>query len=203
MKKITGKGIIFAACGALVMGVGIGMASKIGIGVDAFTAVLNGISFRTGLTLGTVTALANAIMTVIGYVLCRKNVGLATVLFIFISKWPVDFGYTHMITSDSLAFSIVLFVIAVFVIALGAAMFIVSGMGANAYDTVTLGICERLDLNDRFVYVKYAMDGFMLIVAFIIGGPIGLGTIISLALIGIFMKFCQSNLIRIFRLEEQ
>ncbi|MBR0461855.1 MAG: hypothetical protein IJJ00_03965 [Erysipelotrichaceae bacterium] len=203
MDKKLVKSLVLVVLGIVVMGTGIGMVSKIGIGVDSFTAVINGISFRTGLTLGTITALANAILCVIGYILCKKNVGLATILFIFISKWPVDFGYTHMIAGDNLVVKIILFVISVFIIALGAAMFIVSGMGANAYDAVTLGICERLNLKDKFVYVKYAMDGFMLIVAFIIGGPIGLGTIISLALIGIFMKFCQKHLIRIFRLEEQ
>ena len=202
MDKKLVKSLVLVVLGIVVMGTGIGMVSKIGIGVDSFTAVINGISFRTGLTLGTITALANAILCVIGYILCKKNVGLATILFIFISKWPVDFGYTHMIAGDNLVVKIILFVISVFIIALGAAMFIVSGMGANAYDAVTLGICERLNLKDKFVYVKYAMDGFMLIVAFIIGGPIGLGTIISLALIGIFMKFCQNILIKTFDLAD-
>lgn len=201
MNRITSKGILLAVLGALVMGVGIGMVSKVGIGVDAFTSVLNGISRLSGLSLGTVTAFANAILAVVGYCLCRKNVGLATILFIFISKWPVDFGYAHMIAPESLPVQIVLFVVSLFIIALGAAMFIVSGLGANAYDSVTLGICERLGINDKFVYVKYAMDGFMLIVALLIKGPIGIGTIISLALIGIFMKACQGFLIRTFKLE--
>ncbi|MBR2577915.1 MAG: YitT family protein, partial [Erysipelotrichaceae bacterium] len=93
MNRKTVRSIVLAASGALIMGVGIGMSSKIGIGVDAFTSVQNALSRITGLSLGTITALGNAILAVIGFVLCKKNVGLATILFIFISKWPVDFGY--------------------------------------------------------------------------------------------------------------
>ena len=202
MKKNLTRSIILAVCGALIMGVGIGMVSKVGIGTDPFTSITNGLSRISGLTLGTITALSNAILCVIGYILCKKNVGPATVLFIFVSKWPVDLGYKHMISSGSLIVNIILCVISVFVIALGAALFIVSGMGANAYDSVTLGICERLNMQDRFVIVKYALDGFMFIVALLIKGPIGIGTVISFVLIGLFMKFCQNNLIRIFKLAE-
>ena len=201
MKKNITRSIILAVCGALIMGVGIGMVSKVGIGTDPFTSVTNALSRISGLTLGTITALSNAVLCVIGYILCKKNVGPATVLFMFISKWPVDLGYRYMVSSDSLFINIILCIISVFVIALGAALFIVSGMGANAYDSVTLGICERLHIPDKFVIVKYAMDGFMFIVALFIKGPIGIGTVVSFGLIGLFMKFCQNVLTKTLKLE--
>ena len=201
MKKNITRSIILAVCGALIMGVGIGMVSKVGIGTVPFTSVTNALSRISGLTLGTITALSNAVLCVIGYILCKKNVGPATVLFMFISKWPVDLGYRYMVSSDSLFINIILCIISVFVIALGAALFIVSGMGANAYDSVTLGICERLHIPDKFVIVKYAMDGFMFIVALFIKGPIGIGTVVSFGLIGLFMKFCQNVLTKTLKLE--
>ena len=105
-----------------------------------------------------------------------------------------------MYVSESLIVNIVLFVAALFIIALGAAMFIVSGMGANAYDAVTLGICERLKINDKFIYVKYAMDGFFLIVALLIKGPIGIGTVLSFALLGIFLNLCRGFLTKTLKL---
>lgn len=198
-KKNLARNVIFALLGCLIMGYGIGYISRINIGADPFTAFENVLKNATGLTLGTVAALINAIMVVIGYLLNKKNVGVATVLFIFVSKWPIDFGYNYCYVSDNLYVNLLLCVVALFLIGLGAAFFIVSSLGANAYDSIVLGIVDKLNKGDKFVLVKYIADGIFLIISFIFKGPIGIGTVLSFLLLGPFTNLCRRFLEKIIK----
>ena len=201
MKDIKLKNIILAVLGIIVLGLGIGMNNKVGIGVDSLSATYSGLSIQTGLSLGTITALCNAVMVVISLILYKKNVGIATILFIFLSKWPVDFGQKMMIQSDNMLISIILCVICVFIIALGSELFILSDLGADSYTAMTMGIGKRLKHKVKYVYIRYACDGLFLIIAILLGGQIGVGTIISWAFIGVFMKYIQGVLVRLLHLE--
>ena len=200
MEKSLFKKIILAFLGCVVLGAGIGMSTKVGIGVDALTSVYTGIVKHTGLSLGTVTALMNVLMCIIAYILYKKNVGIASVLFIFVSKWPVDLANKYMITTDNLFINILLYILSVFVLALGSELFIMSNLGASSYDALTMGVGKRLHHEVKYVYVRYICDATCLLIAFLIGGEIGLGTIICLALIGIFMKTWQRILENVFHL---
>lgn len=200
-KKEIVRNVILALLGCLIMGYGIGYISRIDLGADPFTAFENVVKNATGLSLGTVAALLNAIMVVIGFILNKKNVGVATILFIFVSKWPIDFGYKYCYVSDNKYINILLCVVALFLIGLGAAFFIVSSLGANAYDSIVLGISDRLNKGDKFVLIKYISDGIFIIIDFIFKGPIGLGTVLSFLLIGPFVSISKKYLIKIFHLE--
>lgn len=200
-KKEIVRNVILALLGCLIMGYGIGYISRIDLGADPFTAFENVVKNATGLSLGTVAALLNAIMVVIGFILNKKNVGVATILFIFVSKWPIDFGYNYCYVSDNKYINILLCVVALFLIGLGAAFFIVSSLGANAYDSIVLGISDRLNKGDKFVLIKYISDGIFIIIDFIFKGPIGLGTVLSFLLIGPFVSISKKYLIKIFHLE--
>lgn len=201
MKEIKKENVIMAILGIIVLGLGIGMNVKVGIGVDSLSATYTGIVNHTGLTLGTVTALFNVLMVVVSIILYKKNIGIATILFIFISKWPVDFAQRHMIHSDNIIISIILCVVAVYVIALGSELFVLSDLGADSYTAMTMGIGKRLGHKVKYVYIRYACDGFFLLVAFLLGGQIGIGTIISWALVGNFMKLNQKLLVKLLKLE--
>ena len=200
-KKNIVRNVIFALLGIVVMGYGIGYISKLNVGADPFTGFENVIKNTTGLSLGTVAALLNAIMLVAGYLLSKKNVGIATVLFIFVSKWPIDFGYNHCYVSDNFYINLLLCVFALFLIGLGAAFFIVSNLGANSYDSIILGISDRINKGDKFVIIKYIADGMFLIIDLLFKGPIGIGTILSFLLIGPFVSISKKALIKIFHLE--
>ena len=190
-KKILIKKFIVATLGILVLGFGIGMLVKVDIGADSLSATYQGVSKLTNLSVGTITSLANVIMVIVSLILNKKNVGIATILFIFLSKWPVDLGEKLMLTSTNIFISILLCLLSIFVIAIGSVLFIISGLGANAYDTVIIGIGDCLHKNDSYVYIRWIMDGLLLIVAYFTGGTIGIGTILSFGVIGVFVKIIK------------
>ncbi|MDO4499904.1 MAG: hypothetical protein Q4B60_01385 [Erysipelotrichaceae bacterium] len=186
-KRIIRK-IAFVILGTIVLGLSIGMVVKVGIGSDSLSATYEGINKRTGVSLGTITALSNAFMFIFSFVFNRKIVGIGTIIFILCSKIPVDIGNAIMITTESLPINIVLYTLSNVVMALGSALFILSDLGASGYDAFTLTIDHLIKHKIPYVYLRYITDGTLLIVAFLLGGTIGIGTIITWALIAILLK---------------
>jgi len=201
MKSSFIKSLILAILGCIFLGFGIGMAVKVGIGSDSLSAVYNALTVITGYSLGTVTVFANIVMTTLSFLLNKKNVGAATIAFLFVSKWPVDFMTKIYPTSDNLIISIILYVIACLTIAFGSDLFIISSLGSSSYDGISLGIDERLNHKYKFVYIRWCIDGLLLVLAIILKGKIGIGTIISLIIIGPLMKFLEPILKRLFKVK--
>lgn len=194
------KKIIISVLGIICLCFGIGMNIKVGIGVDPLSATYDAVSKIINLSLGTTTALISIIYLVLGYVLYKKNVGIATLLFIFISKYPIDFAYNHFVRSDSLIINIVLCLLTILIIALGSELFIFSSLGACPYDSFTMGIGKRLKHEVKYIYIRWASDGLLLILAILLKGDIGIGTILSFAFVGIFMKWWQKILEKFIKL---
>ena len=188
------KKIILAVMGSILLGFGIGMNIKVGIGVDSLSAVYTACSRICNLSVGTITAIANVIMLVFAWFLYKKNVGISTVIFIIVSKWPIDFANKHFINSNNFIISILLCLVSIVVIALGCELQILSDLGANAYDAMVMGIGKRLNHKVKFVYLRWFFDGLFLVIAIILKGEIGIGTVLSFALMGSFIKMWQAIL---------
>lgn len=188
VKKLLLRQIPMVILGTIVLGLSIGMVVKVGIGSDSLSATYEGINKQTGISLGTITAISNAFMLLFSFVFNRKIVGVGTVCFILLSKYPVDLGNQLMVTSDSLFVSIMLYVLANIIMALGSALFILSDLGASGYDAFTLTIDEMQKHKIKYVYLRYITDGALLVVALLLGGTIGIGTIITWAIIAILLK---------------
>lgn len=188
------KKVLLAILGTVCLCFGIGMNIKVGIGVDPLSATYGAVSKIIDLSLGTTTALISIIFLIAGYILYKKNVGIATFLFIFISKYPIDFAYEHFYSSDSFLINIILCILTILIIALGSELFIFSSLGASPYDSFTMGIGKRLKHEVKYIYIRWASDGLLLIIALLLKGDIGIGTILSFAMVGIFMKWWQKIL---------
>jgi len=199
MKNSLIKSLLLAILGCIFLGFGIGMSVKVGIGSDSLSAVYNACSNISGLTLGTVTVIANVIMTSASFLLNKKNVGLATIAFLLVSKWPVDFMCSIYPSSDNLLISIMLYIVACLTIAFGSDLFIISSLGCSSYDGISIGIDERLNHKFKFIYIRWIIDGLLLLLAIILKGKIGIGTVISFVLIGPLMKMMEPFLRKIFK----
>ena len=193
------KRILIALLGCITLGAGIGMSIKVGIGVDSLSAFYTAIAKITGLSDGTVTALANAVMITLALILYKKNVGISTVMFMLTSKWPIDFANKHFIHSDNLIVSIILCIFSMALIALGSELCIFSDLGADAYTAMTMGVGKRLKHEVKYTYIRWFFDITFLILAIILKGEVGLGTAIAIALVGPMMKLFEKGLRKIIK----
>lgn len=177
------------------MACGTALCNIAGLGIDPFNALCMGISQYISIPLGTLVLVFQCILAGFVYYFDRKKLGLGSLipmlffgyLLQFFSWWVPQF----FSVPSFLGIKILLFLIGMLTIAIGMSVYMSCNLGMVPYD------CFAFILRDSFqkpsFVFRMTLDITVGALAFILGGPINIGTIIlafSLGpLIDIFRKF--------------
>lgn len=179
------RNLAAGTAGLILVGFGAGMLVKTGYGADTLNAFFTGITKKTGLSLGMVNTIFNAVMLLFIFFVQRKLVRIGMVLSVFILKFPIDFAIAVYPPSPNLAAGIFSDILSLSVFAFGAALMIESQMGCTIYDGLTLIATEKSKL--PFKAVRFICDGLALGLGFLFRGEIGIGTVLSFFLMAPFI----------------
>ena len=191
--------IFMAFIGVIVTGLGSGLMLKMGLGSTAVNSAYDGLSIVTGLTPGTVSIIVSLINILIAWLLKRNNIGIATVMFMFGVKYPLDLVYEYFPRPESLILRIIFCVIALVAIGAGASLCGATSLGFGPYDSFIMGFHERTKI--KYVYVRYIFDGIYLLSCYLMGGAVGIGTILSLLMMGTVFSTCLKTWKRLFKFD--
>ena len=188
------KKVLICILGVLMLGGGMGMLIRVGIGSDSLSCFYEGIAGKLNITAGTVSLITNLSFVVIVYFLDKKKIGISTFIFMILGKYPIDFFFDHFFTPDSLIVAIILDIVICIIIGVGCAVIIAADLGVTAYDSLTLSVTEVL--KKKYIIVRYTIDGIFLILGILLGGTIGIGTIIAFVLIGPVFNYAKKILVK-------
>lgn len=188
------KKVLICLLGCIMLGGGMGCLIRVGIGSDSLSCFYEGLSIKTGLTAGTISLLMNLVYLIVVFILDKKKIGVSTFIFMIFGKYPIDFFYDHFFTPDSLIVAILLDIVICFVIGVGCAVIIKADLGVTAYDSLTLSTSEVLKKN--YVVIRYIYDGTFLILGLLLGGTIGIATVIAFIEIGPVFNWAKKVLIK-------
>lgn len=188
------KKVLICILGVLMLGGGMGMLIRVGIGSDSLSCFYEGIAGKLNITAGTVSLITNLSFVVIVYFLDKKKIGISTFIFMILGKYPIDFFFDHFFTPDSLIVAIILDIVICIIIGVGCAVIIAADLGVTAYDSLTLSVSEVL--KKKYIIVRYTIDGIFLVLGILLGGTIGIGTIIAFVLIGPVFNYAKKILVK-------
>ncbi|GHO83701.1 YczE/YyaS/YitT family protein [Dictyobacter formicarum] len=148
-------------------------------GLDPWDVFHQGISFHTPLSFGTASIVVGAAIIILG--LCLKVMpGVGTVLNMLLIGaftdlnirlgWLPDLGHTSWVLR------VVVNVLGVAIIGMGTALYIAPRMGAGPRDGLMLRLHALTKL--RVSIVRTAIECTVLLIGFLLGGTVGLGTLI-------------------------
>lgn len=178
--------------GILVLGFGIVLNTKTGLGVAAINSVPYGISEMTNLSLGTVTTILYIIFVVIQIMIYRK-IDFKVILqipFSYFMGYVIDF-YDSLLnfTIVSLPIAFILLGMAIVATALGAYVVVTLDLIPNPADGMVKALSQVI--NKEFGKTKLLFDCTMMIftimITYVFSGSvigIGVGTVLSAGLIG-------------------
>ncbi len=179
------KKLLFASLGLLIMGFGCGMLVKTGWGADTSNALYTGIASHTRFTVGQINMFGNVVFVILVFLIEKKYLGIAMIPAVLLIRYPVDFAIAVLPSAENLISAVILDILALFITAIGASMMIEAGLGCGPYDAFVLAVSERFRI--RFLYVKYAADGFCILSGLLLKGEVGIGTLLCFLLIGLFI----------------
>ncbi|MEH7745447.1 YitT family protein [Neobacillus drentensis] len=203
MRSSKAKFVVYVL-GILLLTLGISLTIKSDLGTSPFDAVLVGLSINVGLTVGSWEIIIAFILIGCNSILKRQHPEVLGLLTAFITGIGIDmwlFLLHHLITPELWYSKVVCFGIGLVVIGLGTATYLHTNFAPIPVDRLTLIIQELTRTNiffsRTFIYLVF------LIMAMILNGPIGVGTLLTVCLGGLilnyFMPFTEKVLDRILK----
>lgn len=166
--------------GLVVCGVGLALIIRADLGLDSWNVLHQGIERQTGISIGMVTILVGFAMFAISLPL-GEQIGLGTLLNVLLIGttidlvlWPLDEPKTTALRWVFLIGGTVLF-------AVGSGFYIGAGLGPGPRDGVMTALAARgLSVG----VVRTGIEIVVLVVGWLLGGSVGVGTVLFALTIG-------------------
>jgi uncharacterized membrane protein YczE len=176
--------------GILVLGVGIALTLEARLGVSPYDVLHQGIARMTGLSVGTVVILVGLVILLF-WIPIRQRPGIGTVLNTLTVGLVIDLVLRVMPEPDLLAARVPLLVIGILVTGLGMGLYIGAGLGPGPRDGLMTGIAAR---GFPLWAVRTVLELTALAVGSVLGGNVGIGTVLFAFSIGPLGHFFLARL---------
>jgi len=184
----TLKRALKVVLGLFIFSLGESTTMRGSTGFTPWGSFSQGISIQTGISFGTAHIIVALIVVCID-LLMKEKIGLGTLLDallvgIFDDLWLAVIPYKG---TDNVALSILFMIIGMFIMSVGQVFYMSGGLSCGPRDTLMVGLGKRLPklpIGLVDVILKIAL----VVVSYLIGGPIGLGTLVGMVGIGTSMQ---------------
>jgi len=168
--------------GLALYGASMGLMVRGTLGLDPWDVLHDALARRTGLSFGTVTALTG-IAVLLCWIPLRQRPGLGTLANVLLIAFAVDVTLWLLPAPDALAARIALMVGGVVLNGLATAAYIAARFGPGPRDGLMTGLAARLPQVSIRV-VRTAIEVFVLGTGWLLGGTVGIGTVVYALAIG-------------------
>lgn len=164
--------------GVAVSAVGIAMMLQASVGLEPWSVLQQGMAQRTGMTYGTASAIAGA-AAIITAVFFGESFGFGTIINIAGCAVMIDAIQAAGLIPQmhGLVSGILLLLGGLELLALGTWLYMKSALGSGPRDALMVALARKF--NRSAGACRAVVDVLVTVIGFFLGGPVGVGTIIS------------------------
>jgi uncharacterized membrane protein YczE len=167
--------------GLLVAALAIAMMVEARLGLDPWSVLHEGLMRHLGTSFGTVTVVSG-IIVLLCWIPLRQPLGAGTIVNAVIIGGLIDLSLWAVPTPEELWVRVVYLVVGVVLCGTGAAVYLGSHLGPGPRDGLMTGLVERTGRSIRLV--RTSLEASVLLVGFLLGGTVGVGTVLFAVAIG-------------------
>lgn len=198
MKKEDIKSYLMILVAVVLTGLGADLFVYAGLGSDTITVFIDGLHKTFNISLGTGSRIYNLIVIIIALICSRKNIGVGTILYCFTTGFAMDFFSLLLVPLNLDNTSIILRLLCVILgqllLCLAYAILIKYRKGMGPLDAVSYAIVDKTKI--PFKYIRTIADIILLVVGYLLGGVVGIGSIIAMFTTGYCTDFILKRLIK-------
>lgn len=186
--------IILVFIGVLIIAFGTSLFVRSGLGTDPFTCLNMGISKSTGISFGTCQFAMNLILFIFPLVFSRKYIGIGTFINAFFVGYFVDFfNFLYsFLPEKSVIESFLLMIFGLFILGYGAALYIEANIGISPYDSLSIIVSKKF--KQKYGLMRMIQDVTCVTIGFILGGTVGITTILAAFLLGYIISYYRKKI---------
>nr|WP_275592173.1 YitT family protein [Bacillus atrophaeus] len=178
----------FYFIGLLILSFGISLTIEgKALGISPWDAFHYGLFQRFGLTIGQWAIIIGAIIVCLTSVFTKALPKIGAILNMVLIGIFIDFFNILLPEPPTYTVSVIVFSLGVLLIGYGVGVYVSAGLGAGPRDSLMMLISEKTGWNVQ--WVRNGIELTILAVAWGMGGPIGIGTIITAILTGLILRF--------------
>jgi uncharacterized membrane protein YczE len=164
--------------GLFLFAVGVVANLNSGLGMNPWGVLNVGVSNIMPLTLGQASQVIGIVVIAIGWALGFAP-GFGTLMNMYFIGLFIDLiiAWELIPTPTDPMFQYLLLILSVAVLGVGSLFYMGVQLGAGPRDGLMLGLVRKLD--KQVAYVRAGIEGTVLILGYLLGGPVGVGTVIT------------------------
>ena len=173
--------VLILATGLIIFGFGDAFVVQSNLGNAPWTVFAEGISERTGMSLGLSTLVISAFVMLL-WIPLKEKPGFGTLANMFLIAWAIQFGVDHFPLQHDFFPGVLSAFFGVALVGFGSSLYLTCALGPGPRDGAMTGIHNKTRV--RVGRVRMGIELIVLTIGVALGGRIGLGTAIFALFIG-------------------
>ncbi len=176
--------------GLMLFGLSLALLVRAGLGLDPWDVFSQGVSKRTGLSLGQVTVLSS-VLVLACWVPLRQRPGVGTVGNAVVVGPVLDVGLGLIPSPQLVAVRAAFLLVALGGVAVATGLYVGAGWGPGPRDGLMTGLAAR---GLPIFAARAAIEVTVLLAGWVLGGQVGVGTVLFALAIGPLVARCLPRL---------
>lgn len=206
MRNLLAWRWIFFIGGMMFMSLGISLTIKgQRLGIAPWDVLHVGLFQNVGLTIGSWSIITGLVIVTVTSIFLKEWPRLGTWLNMMVIGLFIDFFNWLLPDLTSLTAQIISFILGVLVLSYAVGIYVAPNLGAGPRDSLMLLFVEKFGWSLRLV--RTSIEAAVTLVGFLLGGPVGIGTVVVVLLSGqiiqIALPQCRAILLKITEQDDE
>ena len=167
--------LLYLVIGLILFGLGETMLIAANVGVSPWTVIAQGISIKTGYSIGISTFIVS-IGVLILWIPLKQKPGIGTILNTIIISIVLDVSLPYLPTPESFFLQALQVFIGVIIVGLGSGFYLISNLGPGSRDGLMTGLQKKTNL--PIALIRATIEVSAVVFGFYLGGVVGIGTLV-------------------------
>ena len=188
--------LLYLILGLILFGLGETLLITANAGVSPWTVLAQGVSIRTGYSIGLTTFFVS-IGVLCLWIPLRQKPGIGTILNTIIVSVVMDVSLPFLPAPETILLQTLQIIIAVVIVGFGSGIYLIANLGPGSRDGLMTGL-QRMT-NKPISLIRAIIEISVVIVGWYLGGVVGIGTIVFALTIGPFVSSGLFSVSRIIK----
>ena len=175
------KRVLILFFGLAIFGLGDGLIIQSGLGNAPWSVLAQGISLKSGLSIGTSTLIVGSLVLAL-WIPLRERPGFGTLSNIIIISLFIEIATNIFPKQENILPGVIFTLVGIAMVGIGSSLYITCGLGPGPRDGAMTGLHQRTGV--RVGRVRLGLEVVVSIAGALLGGTLGLGTLLFALLIG-------------------
>lgn len=190
MKNHYGLRWTFFIIGLAILACGVALTIKgQRYGVGSWDVLHVGLYKNLGLTIGTWSIILGLLIVIVSSIVLKELPKIGTIANMLLTGTFIDFFNYIIPDVHSAGAQLICFIAGIIILGIGDAIYITANLGAGPRDSLMLIAVDKMKMS--ITTARTAMEFIVAVAGYLIGGPIGIGTVIMVFALGPVIQYAM------------